>query len=122
MYLIFGEWNGNSLLADREYSRHYSSRHSPNAHMIRSVSDRLRNTGIVYQTNNLHDVDGRTHCALTSAQEDALLFCWKNLVGRVEYTCTSQGDECEYQYCAQAITGRGAIPIWLQNRSLSPSM
>ena len=73
MYFIFGQCNGNALRTAREYARRYPSRRPPDAKVIRRLDDRLRNTGSVDPTYNLHDVGGRTHGGLTPAQEDAIL-------------------------------------------------
>ncbi|GFQ98909.1 uncharacterized protein TNCT_138281 [Trichonephila clavata] len=55
-----------------EYSRRYPSRRPPDVNVIRRLDDRLRNTGSVWPTANLHDT-GIPRSGLTVAQVDAIL-------------------------------------------------
>lgn len=73
MYVIFGQCNGNALRTSREYGRRYPSRRQPDANVIRRLDDRLRTTGSVLPTANLHNVGGRTHGGLTLSQESAIM-------------------------------------------------
>ncbi|GBL73684.1 hypothetical protein AVEN_230680-1 [Araneus ventricosus] len=72
MYLMYGRCNGNALRTAREYARRYPSRRPPDVNVIRRLDDRLRNTGSVLPTANLHDT-GRPRSGLTVAQADAIL-------------------------------------------------
>ncbi|GFY63272.1 DUF4817 domain-containing protein [Trichonephila inaurata madagascariensis] len=71
MYLIYGRCNGKSLRTAEEYARRYPSRHPLDVNVIRRLDDRLRNTGSVWATANLHDF-GRSWSGLTVAQADAI--------------------------------------------------
>ncbi|GFR12802.1 DUF4817 domain-containing protein [Trichonephila clavata] len=72
MYWMYGRCNGNALRTAREYARRYPSRHPPDVNVIRRLDDRLRNTGSIWPTANLHDT-GIPRSGLTVAQADAIL-------------------------------------------------
>ncbi|GBN84190.1 hypothetical protein AVEN_229214-1 [Araneus ventricosus] len=72
MYLMYGQCNGNALRTAREYARRYPSRRPPDCNVIRRLDDRLRNTGSVLPTANLHDTE-RPRSGLKVAQADAIL-------------------------------------------------
>ncbi|GFV61128.1 DUF4817 domain-containing protein [Trichonephila clavipes] len=72
MYLMYGRYYGNVLRTAWEYARRYPSRRPPDVNVIRRLDDRLRNTGSVWPTANLHDT-GRPRSCLTVAQADAIL-------------------------------------------------
>ncbi|GBM94737.1 hypothetical protein AVEN_45887-1 [Araneus ventricosus] len=72
MYLMYDRCNGNALRTAREYARRNPSRRPPDGNVIRRLDDRLRNTGSVLPTANLHDTE-RPRSGLTVAQADAIL-------------------------------------------------
>ncbi|GFR00549.1 uncharacterized protein TNCT_29681 [Trichonephila clavata] len=62
----------NQILS-KEYARRYPSHRPPDVNVIRRLDYRLRNTGSVWPTSNLHDT-GRPRSGLTVAQADAILY------------------------------------------------
>ncbi|GFY65971.1 uncharacterized protein TNIN_150041 [Trichonephila inaurata madagascariensis] len=72
MHIRYVRCNGNALRTAREYARRYPSRRPPDVNAIHRLDDRLRNTGSVWPTANLHDT-GRPWSGLTVAQADAIL-------------------------------------------------
>ncbi|GFX81413.1 DUF4817 domain-containing protein [Trichonephila clavipes] len=72
MYLTYSRCNGNPLQTARESARQ-SARRPPDVNVIRRMDDRLRNTGSVWPTVNLHD-SGRLRSSLTVGQADAILY------------------------------------------------
>ncbi|GFS42931.1 uncharacterized protein TNIN_192431 [Trichonephila inaurata madagascariensis] len=72
MYLMYSRCNGNALRTAREYARRYPSHRPSDVNVIRRLDDRLRNTGSVWPTANLHDT-GRPLSGLTLAQADTIL-------------------------------------------------
>ncbi|GFR20055.1 DUF4817 domain-containing protein, partial [Trichonephila clavata] len=66
---MYGRCNRNALRTAREYARPYRP---PDFNVIRRLDDRLRNTGSVWPTANLHDT-GVPRSGLTVAQADTIL-------------------------------------------------
>ncbi|GFR18331.1 DUF4817 domain-containing protein [Trichonephila clavata] len=70
---MYGRCNGNALPTARDYARRYPFRRPPDVNFIRRLVDRLRNTGSVWPSANLHDT-GRLQSGLMVVQADAILY------------------------------------------------